>query len=730
MKIIDDILLSSAKHQKNKNVAVAAEEQVVEGLFIPFLSMSPSSSHHRMAIAHIISCIDYLSHKPGLESDKEYTTSRHLQTKHQQQQMQPLRLQPLFGGCSHDQNRTAVARTCSRQTRADRRLRRAVLAVVCHIRDGLDILGRSGVNSCDCGRRVPGCGGRIPGRRLIPSLASNGACAGLTLRAASDDAVRPSAVVIRGTAAAEYDCQYGLRAALRGGNLYKSASEIELQLTGWSAGHCAGTAAVPVLDPAGQTCTAPEKYLVRLTEPNLTVPPMTRSRPQQLRCQLQWTVDGYIIIVSRELKLNRDPPIGFGRVCISFLSCHLHVISRCLRDVCHQLFSVDLNSWILAAHSKFVEPCRPQCHDMPYSTALPLCPIYSKKYFSSAATWWAWNRLTIRHVHSLRSIPGFEGQNIFFHLNWPIQYVRLVGLVVDIELAPNCEGRYTLLTLDDGSGACIVVKITRRRVWPGDDSVYPSNTTCDHVDVHVLLGLPSVRILGQAISIGDVIRVKGTISTFRHVRQIELKLAAVVRDTNEEASAWRETVAWSREKLARPWVLTQKDRDAVDAEERQKSLALRERAAKRRDIGVKLAEKQRRKDEKHEAQRSCLTDAVGGLWTVMKDVEHVVVIKRDGIIVPPQWCTTICLGWNNARADRVTSALFSPQSSTVGHVMNTGLTKGNGELDEIDLLFSNFIRHQFICSKPLKLISVVPHVRIRNYSTPPMAELHGDTQVS
>nr|POE74718.1 hypothetical protein CFP56_37249 [Quercus suber] len=234
--------------------------------------------------------------------------------------------------------------------------------------------------------------------------------------------------------------------------------------------------------------------------------------------------------------------------------------------------------------------------------------IYPRRYFPAAATWWAWNRLTIRHVHALRSGgPSFESQNIFFHQNWPIRFVRLVGLVVDIELAPNCAGRYTLLTLDDGSGACIVVKITRRRPPPPGDSdsskSYPSNTTSDDVDVHVSLGLPNVFVRGQKLAIGDVLRVKGTLSTFRRVRQLELKLAAVVRDTNEEAGAWRDTVAWSREKLGRPWVLTREDRDALDAEERRREGQRREKEAKRRGAEVKVAERRRRREEKHESRR-------------------------------------------------------------------------------------------------------------------------------
>lgn len=235
--------------------------------------------------------------------------------------------------------------------------------------------------------------------------------------------------------------------------------------------------------------------------------------------------------------------------------------------------------------------------------ALPTGLIYPFQYFSAARTWFAWNRLTIRQVHALHAVRGFEGQNIYFRLNWPIRFVRLIGLIVDIELAPNCDGRYTLLTLDDGSGECIVVKITRRRVPPHDQSPYPSNTTCDQVDVVIHLGLPTVSILTHPIAIGDVIRVRGTISTFRHVRQIELLRAIRVKDTNEEAAAWLDTAKWGEEVLSRPWILTQQDRQKIDADARKQEILERQKSATRRDANVKGLEKQRKRDEKREVRR-------------------------------------------------------------------------------------------------------------------------------
>ena len=50
------------------------------------------------------------------------------------------------------------------------------------------------------------------------------------------------------------------------------------------------------------------------------------------------------------------------------------------------------------------------------------------------------------------------GQNIYFYLNHPIRFVRIVGVVVAID---DINLKYSALTLDDGSGATVELKIVR-----------------------------------------------------------------------------------------------------------------------------------------------------------------------------------------------------------------------------------------------------------------------------
>lgn len=226
--------------------------------------------------------------------------------------------------------------------------------------------------------------------------------------------------------------------------------------------------------------------------------------------------------------------------------------------------------------------------------------IPPKRYFDASPTWFAWNNLTAQDVANLRTEPGFEGQQIYFHLNLPIKFVRLVGLVVDIEVK---GGKYILISLDDSSGSCIEIKTSLRQVREDDDAEYPSNTIVDSLDIHVKLGLPALYIDKQLIEIGDVIKAKGTIDTFRNTRQLKLERMSIVKDTGAEVKAWAETAKWKRDVLSKPWVLTKEKRNEIDEQIRQNRIKERERSKKRRAFDEKHAERKKTRLEKVETKR-------------------------------------------------------------------------------------------------------------------------------
>ena len=232
--------------------------------------------------------------------------------------------------------------------------------------------------------------------------------------------------------------------------------------------------------------------------------------------------------------------------------------------------------------------------------------IYPKRYFGDSATWFAWNKLTAKDVHALREEPGFEGQDIYFYLNHPIRFVRLVGLVVQIDVVS--EGKWTLLTLDDSSGANIEVKIEKRRRIAGDDDEYPSNTYVDNVHVLVNTGQATILVNSQPLELGTVIGAQGTITAFRQSRQLNLKRIFRVKDTNEEATHWLRAANWKQQVLSKPWILSRQRQDEIDEEVRQAELKEQKRAKSKRKKQAKYGEKYRQKQAAQEEKRQVVEE--------------------------------------------------------------------------------------------------------------------------
>ncbi|GAB7357737.1 hypothetical protein MBLNU459_g0393t1 [Dothideomycetes sp. NU459] len=201
--------------------------------------------------------------------------------------------------------------------------------------------------------------------------------------------------------------------------------------------------------------------------------------------------------------------------------------------------------------------------------------IYPARYFSISPTYEIWTKLSIADVHGLGQKPGFEGQNIYFHLNHPIKFVYLVAPVVAIE---DVHPKTTLITLDDSSGSSIDIRIERKvasRVVAG-----ASNTVVGNLDVNSGLGGFEVRVDGALIDVATVVKAKCTISSYRGVRQLDLKRISVIKDTNEEVAAWRAQTDFKREVLARPWTLTSAERSAFDTQKLEEETAARNQARK------------------------------------------------------------------------------------------------------------------------------------------------------
>ena len=224
--------------------------------------------------------------------------------------------------------------------------------------------------------------------------------------------------------------------------------------------------------------------------------------------------------------------------------------------------------------------------------------IYPAYCFSRSPTFNTWVKLTCADIHQLRAEPGFEGganmpsihcmsvtsnglsyiiatgQDICFFLNHPIRFVRLVGPIVSIT---DYGTNLIILSLDDGSGSTVELKITR-----GSSSTKTKETESSEGNNGLPTDVPSLIIqttrsgvldlLSSAIPlcIGTVVKAKGTLCAFRGERQISLCRLSVIRNTEEEAKAWIELAKFRSEILLRPWSLTPKEiRDLMEDHQRE-----------------------------------------------------------------------------------------------------------------------------------------------------------------
>ncbi|MCJ1367673.1 hypothetical protein MMC16_006807 [Acarospora aff. strigata] len=220
---------------------------------------------------------------------------------------------------------------------------------------------------------------------------------------------------------------------------------------------------------------------------------------------------------------------------------------------------------------------------------LPLT-FYPAYCFSQSPTFHTWVKLTAADVHALKAREGFEGQKIYFHLNHPIKWIRLVGVVVALD---EYEKRW-IATVDDGSGATVEIACAKAvGKLAGEESVNGNGAgdgdgnaigKGDGETTTITITSTGQAIDLRAIEVGSVIKAKGGIGEFRGVRQMLLERIALIKSTNEEIQAWNDMTRFRTGVLSQPWIV---------APEMQQALLEEANGTKRRK-----GERERRRKEK------------------------------------------------------------------------------------------------------------------------------------
>ncbi|KAJ9311648.1 hypothetical protein DTO271D3_8112 [Paecilomyces variotii] len=231
--------------------------------------------------------------------------------------------------------------------------------------------------------------------------------------------------------------------------------------------------------------------------------------------------------------------------------------------------------------------------------------FYPAFCYKASPTHFTWVKMAVTDVHRLKTRSGFEGQNIFFYNNHPIQFVCLAGVIV----ARTEYAWRTVLVLDDGSGETIEIVVSKA-TSPGPGDRVSENATATRAagpDSDPSGSLPEAEtrhISSQAkdrIDITDLVpgvvfKVKGTLSTFRSTVQVQLERFTLLRDTNAEMRFWDEQSRYLVDVLSVPWTLEPEEVDQLRREadeEEDRIIRAKKRLEQKRRKAAKREERDR-----------------------------------------------------------------------------------------------------------------------------------------
>ncbi|PGG97731.1 hypothetical protein GX51_07175 [Blastomyces parvus] len=186
-------------------------------------------------------------------------------------------------------------------------------------------------------------------------------------------------------------------------------------------------------------------------------------------------------------------------------------------------------------------------------------------------TFFAWVKIAAIDMHHLKLRPGFEGQNIYFYLNHPIQFICAAGIIV----ARDEQERRSILVLDDSSGACLEVVCSKNVQVPNTNATTTTNNSMNSNNHDSNTSPPEPTHLASAthrplnitpLLPGARAKLKGTISCFRGVLQLHLERYEILHDTNAEVRFWDERTRFRLQVLSVPWVVARGEVEKLRAE--------------------------------------------------------------------------------------------------------------------------------------------------------------------
>lgn len=252
--------------------------------------------------------------------------------------------------------------------------------------------------------------------------------------------------------------------------------------------------------------------------------------------------------------------------------------------------------------------------------------IYYSAYTHSASpTYFKWVNLTACEIHrSLTHRPGYthswltagrgfdrDQPHLLFYLNHPIQFVQVVGIVVNTE---EWYERFWLFTVDDSSGHTIDVVCRKPDPKKKDETRSFASEDAEGKQIHEDILKLSQQVQSN-VQIGAVLQVKGTITVFQRnrtvdvvrsdlddndgtdfqkksdaVRQISLQRLTLIHDTNAETTLIAARTKFFTEVLSKPWQLSKKEQEKLYRKASGEADRERKRARRRMERLKQVAE--------------------------------------------------------------------------------------------------------------------------------------------
>ncbi|ETS78011.1 hypothetical protein PFICI_10073 [Pestalotiopsis fici W106-1] len=229
------------------------------------------------------------------------------------------------------------------------------------------------------------------------------------------------------------------------------------------------------------------------------------------------------------------------------------------------------------------------------SALTPEYEEYPQYCYHLSPTITKWCPLEASHIAKLRWHPGFEGQDdTFFHLNHPIRWVRVVGLVVAID---SFYAR-RVYTVDDSTGVCIECTISISPPAPADG---------EKADKDAEQAAEQAALDPYAdIDVGMVVDVKGNLSLFRDEKQIKIQKMQQVKSTNQEVEFWNKIKSFRSDILGKPWVLEKKVLRRLEKENRTDARG-REKESQRKKMKAESSRQESKEHRQHRSHASATT---------------------------------------------------------------------------------------------------------------------------